>query len=169
MSFLWKSTWINEEEPVKVLRHWSKTTKIMQSISPAPIHNNFIFSHYDGIWPQSVKLISLYCWSGQRANLMANLDSACWKTPLCKFLEQLGQLVAFDSILQFLLDDTCMWFCEAAPIITYTTGVILGSNFRYQNKEINYRILIKYGRDDITCKLFRNNVTMKENKIQIFI
>ena len=25
-----------------------------------------------------------------------------------KFLEQLGQYVAFDSILQFLLDDTCI-------------------------------------------------------------
>ena len=60
-----------------------------------------------------------------------------------------------------------MGFREAAPIITYTAGVILGSNFQYQNKEINYRILIKYARDDIAWKLFRNNVTMKENKIQI--
>ena len=37
---------------------------------------------------------------------MANLDSACWKTPLRKFLEQLGQPAASDSILLFLLDDT---------------------------------------------------------------
>ena len=42
---------------------------------------------------------SLYCWSSQRANLIANLNSACCKTPLCKFLEQLGQPVAFESIL----------------------------------------------------------------------
>ena len=52
--------------------------------------------------------------------------------------------------------------------IKYTTGIILGSNFRYQNKEINYRILIKYATDDIAWKLFRNNVTLKENKIQFF-
>ena len=42
------------------------------------------------------------------------------------------------------------------------------SNFRYQNKEINYGILIKYARDDIAWKLFWNSVTMEENKIQIF-
>ena len=29
-------------------------------------------------------------------------------------------------------------------------------------------ILIKYERDDIAWKLFQNDVTMKENKIQIF-
>ena len=67
-----------------------------------------------------------------------------------------------------MLDDIWMWFWEAALTIIYTTGGILDSNFWYQNKEINYRILIKYARDDIAWKLFRNNVTMKENKIQIF-
>ena len=67
-----------------------------------------------------------------------------------------------------MLVDTCVWFWEAAPIITYTTGVILGSNFRYQNLEINCRILIKCARDDIARKLFRKIVTMKENKIQNF-
>ena len=67
-----------------------------------------------------------------------------------------------------MLDDTCEWFWDAAPIITYTTRVILGSNFRYQNLETNYRILIKCARDYIALKLFRNNVTMKENKIQNF-
>ena len=36
------------------------------------------------------------------------------------------------------------------------------------NKEINYRILINYAREDIAWKLFQNNVTMKENRIQIF-
>ena len=61
-----------------------------------------------------------------------------------------------------------MWFWEAARIITYTIGVILGCNSRYKNKEINYRILIKYARDDIAWKLFQNNVTMRENKIQNF-
>ena len=59
-----------------------------------------------------------------------------------------------------------MWFSEAAPIITYSIGVILGSNFRYQSQEINNRILIKCARDDIARKLFWNNVTMKEIKIQ---
>ena len=88
------------------------------------------------------------------------------KPPCAIFLEQSGQPVAFDSILQFSLLGTCMWFWEAAPIITYTKDVILGSNFRYQNQEINHRILIKCARDDIARKHFQNNVTMKENKIQ---
>ena len=46
--------------------------------------------------------------------------------------------------------------------------MILGSSFRYQDKEISYRIFIKYVRGDIAWKFFRNNVKMKENKIQIF-
>ena len=83
-------------------------------------------------------------------------------------MELLGQSLAFDSILLISLDDTWVWFWEAAPIITYTTGVILGSNFRYRNLEINYRILIKCARDDIARTLFRKNVSMKENKLQNF-
>ena len=94
------------------------------------------------------------------------MDSACWKTPLCKYLKQLGQPVAFDSTLWFLIDDTLFW--KAAPIIIYTTGVIIGSNFLYQNKEINYRIFIKYGKNCIVWKLFQIKVTMNENKIQFF-
>ena len=39
---------------------------------------------------------------------MANLDSACRETYLCKILEQSGQPVAFDSILQFSFDDMRM-------------------------------------------------------------
>ena len=39
-----------------------------------------------------------FAWSCQRANLIANLDSECWKTALSKFLEQFGQPVAFDCI-----------------------------------------------------------------------
>ena len=61
-----------------------------------------------------------------------------------------------------------MWFWEAALIKTNTPGVILGSIFWYQNLEINYWILIKSARDDIALIIFRNNVTMKENKIQNF-
>ena len=61
-----------------------------------------------------------------------------------------------------------MRFWEAAPLITYTTAVILGSNFRYQNQKINYRLLIKCERDDIAWKISKKNVTMKENKIQNF-
>ena len=53
-------------------------------------------------------------------------------------------------------------------LVIYTTGVILGSNFRYPNKEINYRIFIKYGRIYIVWKLFQIKVTMNENKIQFF-
>ena len=34
-------------------------------------------------WPQS-----FYCWSGQRANLIANLDSLSRKTTMCKYLDQ---------------------------------------------------------------------------------
>ena len=45
-------------------------------------------------------------------------------------------------------------------------------DFRQQlpvpNREINYRILFKYARIYIAWKLFRNNVTIKENKIQNF-
>ena len=55
-----------------------------------------------------------------------------------------------------------MWFWEAAPIITYTTGVILGSNFRYQNQEINYRVR------EMIRKLFEIMQQWKENKIQNF-
>ena len=40
-------------------------------------------------------------------------------------------------------------------------------NFCYQNKEINRRISIKYGRDNIALKLFQNNV--QENKFKLFI
>ena len=47
---------------------------------------------------------------------MANLDSAYWKTPMCGLLEQSGQPVAFDSILRFLLDDTCKCFPFQAPL-----------------------------------------------------
>ena len=90
------------------------------------------------------------------------------KNPLRKILGQLGQPVVLDSTLLFSLDDTCMWFREAAPIITHTTGVILSSNFWYQDKEINRRISIKYGRDNIAWKLFQDYVTMKENNIQNF-
>ena len=58
-----------------------------------------------------------------------------------------------------------MWFWEAAPIITYTTGVILGSNFRYQIQEVNYRMLIKCARENI---LHRNlfEIMSQWNKIK---
>ena len=77
---------------------------------------------------------------------------------------KLGHLVTFDSMLRFTLAGACLRFCEAAP-----TGIILGSNFWYQDKAMNFRILIYYVRDDIAEELFRNNVKMVENKIQFFI
>ena len=55
-----------------------------------------------------------------------------------------GQYVAFHSILRFLIDGTCMWLGEAAPIMAYTTGTMLGSHFRYQDKAMNYWLLINY-------------------------
>ena len=44
------------------------------------------------------------------------------------------------------------------PLYIYNTGIILGSNLWYQNKEINYRILINYVRVDITEEFFRITV-----------
>ena len=91
------------------------------------------------------------------------------KNPLCKFFWAFGATRGvWHHIVIFAWWHSRMRFWEAAPIITYTIGVILGCNSRYKNKEINYRILIKYARDDIAWKLFRNNVTMRENKIQNF-
>ena len=57
----------------------------------------------------------MYSQSQLRVNLIKNSGSACWKTPLCKSLEQLGQPVAFDSVLPFLLDNTSKWFPTEAP------------------------------------------------------
>ena len=64
----------------------------------------------------------------------------------------------------------CKWFWVTAPITSYTTSIIIGSNLRYQDKEIDYRILIDYVRDDIAEEFFRNtcNVKMEKNKIQCF-
>ena len=62
----------------------------------------------------------------------------------------------------------CKWFWVTAPITSYTTSIVLGSNLRYQDKEIDYRILIDYVRDDIAEEFFRNNVKMEKNKIQFF-
>ena len=70
--------------------------------------------------------------------------------------------MTFDSVLRFSLAGTCLLFCESAP-----TGIILGSNFWYTNKEI--RMSINYVRDDIAWNAFQNYVKMKENKIQFFI
>ena len=81
-----------------------------------------------------------------------------------------GSIGATSGVWQHIVIlGTCMWFLEPAPIKTYNTGVILGSDFWYlMNKEINYRILINYAREDIAWKLFQNNVTIKESRIQIF-
>ena len=71
--------------------------------------------------------------------------------------------------MQFLLDDTCMWFRVAEPIISYTTGIILDSNLRYQVKKNNYRILTSYVRDDIVEEFVGNGMQMEKNKIQCFL
>ena len=42
----------------------------------------------------------------------------------------------------------------------------MGRNFRHQNKEINFKILIKYARDNVGWNHFRDNLIMKENEIQ---
>ena len=44
-----------------------------------------------------------------------------------------------------------------------TTGINLCSKLRYHDREINYRILINYARDDIAEEFFRNNVKMEKN------
>ena len=75
---------------------------------------------------------------------------------------KLGHLVTFDSMLRFSLAGAGLWFCEAAP-----TGIILGSNFWYTNREI--RMSINYVRDYIARNAFQNYVIMKENKIQFLI
>ena len=64
--------------------------------------------------------------------------------------------------MQFSLDDTRMWFRVAAPIISYTTSIILGSNVQYKDKEISCV------RDDIAENFFRNNVKIEKNKTQLF-
>ena len=46
---------------------------------------------------------SLYAWSGQRANPIANLDSACWKNPLCKSFEQWTVTAYYNLRLMTLL------------------------------------------------------------------
>ena len=54
----------------------------------------------------------------------------------------------------------CKWFWVTAPITSYTTSIVLGCNLRYQDKEIDHRILIDYVRVDIAEEFFRNNVKM---------
>ena len=83
--------------------------------------------------------------SGMVREQIANLDSICWKTPCAIFWSNRSNPGSLRA------------FCEAAPIIKYKTGIILGSNFRYQGKEINWRILINYVRDAIAEEYFRNN------------
>ena len=57
----------------------------------------------------------------------------------------------------------------AEPIISYTTGIILDSNLRYQDKEINYRILISYVRDNIVLEFVGNDMQIEKNKNQCFL
>ena len=40
---------------------------------------------------------------------------------------------------------------------------------RYQDKEINYRILISYVTDDIVLEFVENDMQIEENKIQCFL
>ena len=107
--------WIAHSQEVKVLRHPGINEICVFDVMGTAMCT-VLMGKLSYISVSTIRCISLYCWSGQRANLIANLDSACWKTPTCKFLEQSGQPVAFDSILRFLLDDTCKWFSIQAPL-----------------------------------------------------
>ena len=65
--------------------------------------------------------------------------------PTVQCLEQLGHPpVAFNSSLRFLLVGMCMQvIVRGSSVMTYTTGIISSSTSRYQDGEINYRILTK--------------------------
>ena len=81
------------------------------------------------------KKFYFYSWNGQREYLIAHLDSICWKPLPYNFFGAIGVTSGVDSIMWFSLDDMCMWFWEAAPIIPYTTGIVLDTHFRHQNKK----------------------------------
>ena len=82
-----------------------------------------------------IKKFYFYPWNGQREYLIVNLDSTCWKPLPYNLFGAIGATSGVDSIMSFSLDDTCMWFWEAAPIIPYTTGIVLDTHFRHQNKK----------------------------------
>ena len=65
--------------------------------------------------------------------------------PTVQCLKQLGHPpVAFNSSLLFLLVGMCMQvIVRGSSVMTYTTGIISSSTSRYQDGEINYRILTK--------------------------
>ena len=105
--------------------------------------------------------------SSQKASWLKIRNQLIENPPVqVQFLEQLGNHWHCTALLRFSLGDTWMWSWEVALILTYTTEIILGKNFRNQNKETNSRIFIEYMRDDIALKSFWNTVAWKCNNIK---
>ena len=114
------------------------------------------------------KKFYFYSWNGQREYLIAHLDSICWKPLPYNFFGAIGVTSGVDSIMWFSLDDMCMWFWEAAPIIPYTTGIVLDTYFQHQNKKssIGFLFLCKGW---YCIKHFSNWCESERNEFQFFL
>ena len=65
--------------------------------------------------------------------------------------------------------DFCLMRQHPSQYTSQTYSLVSGCNILYNVNNINNRIFIKYVRDDIAWKSFRDDSVMKDNEIQFFL